>query len=172
VPTRTDRVGDHGGGILHGVSWVGCRSEFDVLLLAEGMRPTRARGPAQDTDVRVEPALAIALQVDGLPPPPARCSFVVVTKPLSRGVVGEFAAEREVWVDREHDCPADGVVPLLLLEPGLVEVQVFLRQRLGSTPRTALVSATQMRFLADGTYRLGVPAGGVTRAMTELGLLR
>jgi hypothetical protein len=84
VPTRTDRVGDYGAGILHGVSWVGCRSAFDVLLLAEGMRPTRARGPAQDTDVRVEPALAIALQVDGLPPPPARCSFVVVTKPLSR----------------------------------------------------------------------------------------
>lgn len=171
VPTRPDRVDDEGAGIDHGVTWVGCSDAFDVLLFPEGLRPTRARGPARDLDVRAEAELAIALHIDGLPRPPVGCAFAVVAKPLSRGVVGEFAAETVFALDRQYPCDADGKVRLRVVEPGLVELRVVAQGGIGAI-RAAEVSVTKLRFLADGEHRLVVATEAVARALAELGFGR
>lgn len=163
-PARADRTDEYPTSYEHGVAWVGCRGDLDVVAFALGMRPVRVRGPARDTTVTVEPELLVTVHLDGLPPLPADCRFVAAAGAPPGGTIATLGLEAACDVGvpiRVRGSSFTCTVP----EPGPVPFRLLLAAHGAQVE----VASTTLWVVQSGEVHWVVDPAAVTAARDRLG---
>jgi hypothetical protein len=168
VPSGLDRIDEALTGFEHGVAWIGCRDTIDVVVSAANRQLVRVAGPGCDTDIAMEPALDVMLQLEDLPPAPQGAWYTVAWLAPPGGLISAHALFDLVDATYPFVLPAGGRLQLSIPEPGEIGFRLQLVRRTPAGDRTAEVATTARHIVTRGEHRWAVTAQQVEAAQAQL----